>query len=80
MKETLLGAWLALALVAQIGAHVAIVAGLAQRHPRWRALAALLIPPLAPLWGWNKMPRRARLWALAFAAYAVAMLAVTASQ
>jgi hypothetical protein len=40
---------LALALLAT--AHVAIVARLFGAGPRWRALAALFLPPLALVWG-----------------------------
>ena len=54
-----------------IGAHVALLVGLARRRPRWRVLAALVVPPLAPVWGWREMPARARTWAIACAAYAV---------
>ena len=75
MKATLLGGWLACALAVQIAAHVALLVGLARRKPRWRAVAALLVPPLAPVWGWKEMPRRAHAWAIALAAYAVVIVA-----
>lgn len=75
MRSTVLGAWLALALLGLIGVHIALVAGLARRRPWWRALAALAVPPLAPIWGWSEMPRRARAWAITFAAYAVVIVA-----
>jgi hypothetical protein len=75
VRAQLVGAWLTVALVAQVGAHVALVIGLARRKPRWRALAAVALPPLAPIWGWSEMPRSARVWALAFAAYAIAIAA-----
>ncbi|MGC4089833.1 MAG: hypothetical protein QM756_18495 [Polyangiaceae bacterium] len=42
---------LSCALGALVTAHVALVAGLATQKPRWRALLALLLPPLAPYWG-----------------------------
>jgi hypothetical protein len=71
MKATLLGAWLAFAFAAFVAAHLALLVGLARRQPRWRALAALAVPPLAPWWGWTEMPRRAQAWAVALAAYAV---------
>jgi hypothetical protein len=75
LKATLLGLWLAVALAVHLGAHVGLLFGLAQRRPRWRALAALVVPPLAPMWGWNAMPRRARAWLIAFGAYAVVIVA-----
>ena len=31
----------------------------------------LTVAPLAPLWGWKDMPKRARAWAIAFGAYAL---------
>jgi hypothetical protein len=74
VKATLLGAWLAIALAAHVTAHLALLAGLARRRPRWRAIAAFVVPPLAPIWGWNEMPKRAHAWAIAFAAYAVVIV------
>jgi hypothetical protein len=75
VKSTLIGGWLAIALAVHLGAHVALLVGLARRRPRWKAVAALAVPPLAPIWGWEKMPRRAQTWVLAFAAYAVVIAA-----
>ena len=64
--------WLAIALAVHVGAHLALVAGLFARRPRYRALLALLVPPLAPYWGWDTgMTLRALLWVGALAAYAV---------
>jgi hypothetical protein len=74
LKATLVGAWLAIALAAHVGAHLALLVGLARRTPRWRAIAALLVPPLAPIWGWKEMPKRANAWVFAFAAYAVVIV------
>jgi hypothetical protein len=75
VKATLLGVWLAVALAVHVTAHVALLVGLARRRPRWRVLVALVVPPLAPVWGWAQMPKRARAWAIAFAAYAVVIVA-----
>lgn len=59
-----------------VTAHVALVAGLFLRSPRWRGLVALLVPPLAPYWGWEEQMRvRAGLWALGFALYAMSATA-----
>lgn len=33
-----------------VTAHLAILVGLVRRKPRWHALVALLVPPLAPYW------------------------------
>ena len=50
MKDALLVGGLVLAFATLVTVHVAIVLGLAWQHPRWRALAALFVPPLAPYW------------------------------
>ncbi len=51
-------------------AHVALVIGLAIRPPRWRALVALPVAPLAPYWGARAgMPVRAVLWGVSAIAY-----------
>jgi hypothetical protein len=43
--------------------HVALVAALLRRPPRWRAGAALLVPPLAPYWAFTAGMRwRAAAW------------------
>lgn len=67
---------LTVALVASfaalVTADVTLVVGLASREPRWRAVAAAIVPPLAPLWGIRGgMPGRAALWVASAAAYAV---------
>ncbi len=56
--------------------HVALSAGLATRHPRWRGAVAFLVPPLAPYWGMEEgMKRRAALWLVALSIYIVARIA-----
>ena len=50
MKDAMLAGGLVLAFATLVTVHVAIVLGLAWRYPRWRALAALVVPPLAPYW------------------------------
>jgi hypothetical protein len=53
-------------------AHVTLVAGLLARQPRWRALAAALLPPLAPAWGLRAgMPGRTAVWVTSAIAYGV---------
>ena len=74
MKSALLGAWLLAALTVHVASHAALVVGLARRRPRWRALAAAVIPPLAPIWGWKEMPKRAQAWAIGLAAYAAVVV------
>lgn len=66
--------WLTLAVVVTfatlVTAHVMLLAGLALRQPRWRALAAALAPPLAPVWGVRSgMAGRAGAWIASALAY-----------
>ena len=42
---------LLLAFAVLVTAHVAIAFGLALRKPRWKAILALTLVPLAPYWG-----------------------------
>jgi hypothetical protein len=63
---------LALALVVHAGAHVALAVALAKVEGVLRGALALVIPPLAPLWGWRRgMRRRVYVWAGALALYAL---------
>ena len=50
MRDAILVGGLLLAFATLVTVHVAIVLGLLSRDPRWRALAAFLVPPLAPYW------------------------------
>jgi hypothetical protein len=50
MRDGILVGGLVLAFATLVTVHVAIVLGLAWRDPRWRALAAFIVPPLAPYW------------------------------
>jgi len=76
---------LVLLLVASFGvfvtAHVALVFGLAVRHPRWRALVALPVAPLAPYWGARAgMHARVVVWGISAAAYIVLRLLAGAAR
>ena len=64
-------AWcIASALAVFVAAHLALVAGLARRHAWGRALLALLVPPLAPWWGYREGMRVAAIaWCAALALY-----------
>ena len=56
-----------------ITAHVTIVVGLAARTPRARALAALVVAPLAPYWAVRERMRvRAAAWVVGLVGYGVA--------
>ena len=48
MRDGILVGGLVIAFATLVTVHVAIVLGLAWQSPRWRALAAFFVPPLAP--------------------------------
>jgi hypothetical protein len=67
-------ACLVVAFASLVTAHVAIVAGLAVRPPRWRAPAAAIVFPLAPYWaGRAGMHARSVVWIFSAAAYLVCL-------
>jgi hypothetical protein len=69
----LLGLCLSLGLLA--ASHVALVAALMARQSRVRGLLALVVPPLAPIWGFEeRMHKRAALWVAAFAVHVVCLI------
>lgn len=75
MKDLIVVATLVIALALFITAHVTITYGLAWRKPRWRALVAFLVAPLAPFWAWREHMRiRAGIWGAALVLYVVAMI------
>lgn len=65
---------LLLAALAHVGAHLAIVGGLAMREPRWHAAVALFVPPLGVWWG-RREHMRAR-WIVWLASLGVYLLAL----
>ncbi|MGO9834597.1 MAG: hypothetical protein ACLP1X_10300 [Polyangiaceae bacterium] len=67
-----MGALLAVALAVFVGAHFSLVAGLNGKRSWKAALAALVVPPLAPWWGWRDgIRRRATVWLAALGVYAL---------
>lgn len=77
LRDAIITAALVLGLATLITAHVALSARLVLRQrPRWRGLVALVVPPLAVIWGlkagWNKL---AALWLGAVGVYVVALMA-----
>ncbi len=75
MKDILLVAIVLIGFAWVITAHVSIVFGLARKQPRWHALVALVVAPLAPYWAWReKMTKRAVLWVAGVAVYVVALV------
>jgi hypothetical protein len=66
-----MGVALAIALAAFLLAHGWLALALVTRRAWLRALGAMLIPPLAPWWGWQIGQRTAALvWLIALGAYA----------
>jgi hypothetical protein len=62
---------LIVAFAALCVAHLSLVLGLARQPPRWRALVALVIVPLAPFWGRReRMHTRVVAWVVSACAYA----------
>lgn len=75
-----MGTALALAFVAFVGAHLALVAGLARKGAWGRAAVALVVAPLAPWWGWDAgMRLRAAAWGAALALYAIGVAVAAAA-
>ncbi|MDB4945139.1 MAG: hypothetical protein JWP97_4673 [Labilithrix sp.] len=75
MKDLVVVIGLVLASAVLVTAHVAIVYGLAFRLPRWRALVAFFVAPLAPFWAFQeKMRIRAFLWVGALVIYVIATI------
>lgn len=61
-------------LVALVAAHVALVVGLARLRPHvwWRTALSIVLPPLAPYWGFRHGLRvRTFAWLAAIAVYAL---------
>jgi hypothetical protein len=74
--ETIVEADLTLLLLVSLSfgllvtAEVVLVVRLVREGPLWRALVALLLPPLAAYWGFRGQSRAwASIWVGAFAAY-----------
>lgn len=76
MKDSLALATLILAFATLVTVHVAIAGRLALRsRPRWRGLVALVVPPLAPIYGYREGWRKtSALWLVAVIVYVVALL------
>ena len=66
----ILATWLFASLLCHGGAHVALVGGFLARRSVGRALLAIVVPPLAPYWGWELgMHKRAFAWGGTLLAY-----------
>jgi hypothetical protein len=63
-------ALLCVAVGLHLVAHVTLVIGLMRRKPWWRGLVALVVPPLAPFWGYEARLRgRVTLWVVTLVVY-----------
>jgi hypothetical protein len=67
---------ISVALGLHLVAHVTLVIALVRRDPWWHGLLALLIPPLAPYWGYEaKLRRRVTLWVTSLVVYLASVTA-----
>ena len=73
LRDAIVLAMVVVGLAALVTTHLAIAWSLGLRErPRWRGLVALVVPPLAPIWGWRAgMRARTGLWVASLVAYAV---------
>jgi hypothetical protein len=71
------GVALTVVLAAFVAAHGMLVGGLARRRAWGRAVVALVVPPLAPWWGWGAGLRVATVvWCAALALYTAGVVAL----
>jgi hypothetical protein len=77
VKDAILMATLFLGLATLVTAHVALAWRLFfQARPRWRGIVALVVPPLALIWGLRAGWRvNAAIWVGAVALYLIALVA-----
>jgi len=70
-------ALLALSFGVLCTAHVFLLVCLAVRPPRWHALAALVVPPMAAYWGWQQGRRGATTtWLVGLMGYGISLFFV----
>ena len=73
MRDMIIVSWMLVSFAALVTAHLMLLGGLALHRPRWRAMIALVVPPLAPYWGARTgMRARAAAWVASAVAYAIA--------
>jgi hypothetical protein len=71
MRDAVVLSGVLLAFATLVTVHLAIVLGLVSREPRWRAIVAFFVPPLAPYWAFRGgMVVRACIWIGSVALYA----------
>jgi len=73
VRDAIVLAMVVVGLATLVTTHLAIAWSLVERErPRWRGLVTLVVPPLAPWWGWRAGLRaRTGLWIASLLAYAV---------
>jgi hypothetical protein len=76
VRDVLVLAVLVLAFATLVTVHVALAGRLVLRsRPRWRGVVALVVPPLAPIYGFREGFRRtSALWLASLIAYTLALL------
>jgi hypothetical protein len=76
VKDAIVLATLVLSFATLVTVHVALAGRLVLRgRPRWRGVVALVLPPLAPIYGFREGLRRtSTLWLASVIAYAIALL------
>lgn len=78
MKDIVLVALVVVSFAWVMTAHAAIFFGLVRKQPRWRAIVAFLVAPLAPVFAWReKMRVRAGLWTFGVVLYVAARIAAS---
>jgi hypothetical protein len=74
VRDSVLLGTMVLAFAILVSAHVLLAIGLVRRRPRWHGVAALVVVPLAPWWGWRaRMRVRCAVWIVAASAYATSL-------
>jgi hypothetical protein len=73
VRDAVLLGVMVLAFATFVTSHLTLVIGLSRRPSRWRSVVALVVLPLAPVWGFTSgMAIRASLWVVSAIAYVVA--------
>lgn len=77
VRDKIVLAVLVVGFATLLTAHIWLAARLTMHaRPRWRGLVALVVPPLAPLWGFREGWKvTAIIWLSAVAVYAGALIA-----
>jgi len=76
VRDAVVAGTVIVAFAAFVTVHVALSFRLAMRHPRWRGLVALLLPPFAPIWGFREgLTRHGWAWVIVLGLYVLARFA-----